>query len=492
MSRVPTKGIDYTSKDYESFRNDMIKQLGINMPEYTDIRQSDAGIVLLELLAQGLDVISYYQDVLANEVFLSTAEQRSNVLKWCKILGYTPKESTPSEFTQVFVLSSVQDTDTIIPVGTKVKTQSSSTESEIYFETVSDLVIPAGKLGNEMQDGKYLYTVKTVQGVSVSGEFLGSSTGSKDQSFKLNYTPVILNSVSVMVNEGSGFEEWSRVDTFIDSTPTSKVYTVSINDNDEAVITFGDGIFGKIPLVYENGIYCDYRVGGGTQGNVGAMKICLLDSNLALVEETFNPYVADVEGQNKESIEEIKINAPASYRTVWGALTAEDFAEVTKANILEVDKVASYTAGASNTDINIYVLLKNDAPLTDSIKSSILDLFDENKGGRKLIGTGTVSVFPAIKTPVNISATLAVKDRYDFETVKANITAFLEDYFAVGNYDFDTELSIPSLSAEVMNPENAIDGIRYFKITSPTEDILTPSEGAIYTLGTVTITNGGA
>ena len=195
MSRVPTKGIDYTSKDYESFRNDMIKQLGIKMPEYTDISQSDAGIVILELLAQGLDVISYYQDVLANEVFLSTAEQRSNVLKWCKILGYIPKESTPSEFTQVFVLSSVQDTDTIIPAGTKVKTQSSSTESEIYFETASDLVIPAGKLGNEMQDGKYLYTVKVVQGVSVSGEFLGSSTGSKDQSFKLNYTPVILEGV---------------------------------------------------------------------------------------------------------------------------------------------------------------------------------------------------------------------------------------------------------------------------------------------------------
>ena len=492
MSRVPTKGIDYTSKDYESFRNDMIKQLGIKMPEYTDISQSDAGIVILELLAQGLDVISYYQDVLANEVFLSTAEQRSNVLKWCKILGYIPKESTPSEFTQVFVLSSVQDTDTIIPAGTKVKTQSSSTESEVYFETASDLVIPAGKLGNEMQDGKYLYTVKVIQGVSVSGEFLGSSTGSKDQSFKLNYTPVILNSVSVMVNEGSGFEEWSRVDTFIDSTPTSKVYTVSINDNDEAVITFGDGIFGKIPLVYENGIYCDYRVGGGTQGNVGAMKICLLDSNIAIVEETFNPNTADVEGQNKESIEEIKTNIPASYKNIWGAITEEDFAKVVKSNFAEVDKSSSYATGDRNKDVDIYVLLKNDFPLTDTIKQKILDLFDENKGGRKLIGTGTISVLPAIKTPINISATLSVKDRYDFETVKSNITAFLEDYFAVGNYDFDTELSIPSLSAEVMNPENAIDGIRFFKITSPTTDIMTPNKGVIYTLGTLTITNGGA
>ena len=408
------------------------------------------------------------------------------------MLSYIPKASTPAEFTQVFVLSSIQDTDTIIPAGTKVKTRGSTTEPEIYFETAKDHVIPAGKLGNEMQDGEYLYTVKVVQGISVSGELLGSSTGFKDQSFKLSYTPAILDSINVIINEGSGFEKWNRVNNFFDSTSTSKDYTVLINDNDEATITFGDGIFGKIPFVYEYGIYCDYRVGGGTKGNVGAMKICLLDSNIAIIAETFNPGTADVEGQDKESLEEIKMNVPASYRTIWGALTVDDFAAVTKANFLEVDKASSYKTGESNTDINIYVLLKNDAPLTNKLKQSILDLFDENKGGRKLIGSGEVSVMPAIKTPIDITATLSVKSRYDFEEVKANITAFLENYFAVGNYEFDTELSIPSLSAEVMNPDNAIDGIRFFKITNPTEDIMTPSEGVIYTLGTLTITDGGS
>lgn len=492
MSRLPTNGIDYTSKDYESFRNDMINKLGIKMPEYTDTRQSDAGIVLLELLAQGLDVLSYYQDVLANEVFLVTEEQRNNALKWCQILSYIPKTSTPAEFTQVFVLSSAQTEETVIPAGTIVKTQGSSTEPEVYFETESDLIIPVGALGNEQEDGEYLYTVKVVQGVSVLGEFVGSSTGSKDQSFKLNYTPVLLDSISVIVNEGNGFEKWNRVDNFVDSTSTSKDFLVTINDNDEATITFGDGVFGKIPAVYENGIYCDYRVGGGTQGNVGAMKICLLDSNIALVADTFNPSTADIEGQDKESLEEIKTNAPVSYRTIWGALTTEDFAGVVKNNFLEVDKAVSYAVGDNNRDVNIYVLLKNDAVLTDSIKEDILDLFDESKGGRKLIGSGDIKVYPAIKTPVNLSFTLAVKDRYDFNTVKSNITAFLTDYFAVGNYDFNTELSFSSLIAEVLNPDNAIEGVRFFEITSPTANYMTPQNGAIFTLGTLTITNGGA
>lgn len=492
MSRVPTKGIDYTSKDYESFRNDMINQLRIKMPEYTDIRQSDAGIVILELLAQGLDVLSYYQDVIANEAFLVTAEQRSSVLRWCQMLGYIPKTSTPSEFTQVFVLISEQDTDTIIPAGTKVKTQASANESEVYFETATDLIIPAGKLGNEMQDGEYLYAVKVVQGISVSGELVGSSNGSKDQNFILNYTPVISDSVSVLINEGFGFEKWERVDSFIDSTATSKVYTVTTNDKDEAVITFGDGVFGKIPFAYNNGIYCDYRVGGGTQGNVGAMKICLLDTNIALVKETFNPNTADVYGQDKEPIEDIKVNATTYYRTIWGAVTEEDFAGVMKVYFSDVDKSVSYATGERMKDVNIYVLLKDDAPLTSSLQQEMLDIFDENKGGRKLIGTGTISIIPAIKTPVDITATLAVKNRYDFEEVKSNITAFLENYFAVGNYDFETELSFPSLSAEVMNPANAIEGIRYFKITSPVNDTITPGEGVIFTLGTLNIIDGGA
>lgn len=493
MSRTPTKGIDYTSKDYESFRNDMIKQLGIKMPEYTDIRQSDAGIVLLELLAQGLDVISYYQDVLANEVLLVTAEQRSSVLKWCQVLGYIPKASTPSEFTQVFVLSSAQTTDTIIPAGTKVKTQASTTESEIYFETASDLIIPAGKLGNEMQDGEYLYTVKVVQGVSVSGELMGSSTGSKNQSFKLNYTPVILDSITVMVNEGIGFEKWERVDSFIDSTPTSKVYTATIHDNDEAVITFGDGIFGKIPFVYDNGLYCSYRVGGGTKGNVGAMKICLLDSNLALVAETFNPNTANVEGHNKESLEEIKINAPVAHRNIWGALTAEDFANVVKLNFPNVSLAASYFEefGYTGAVMNMYVVLNNDAPVTEDFCNEVLDLFDENKGGRKIIGAGEIRIQPAIKVPLDISINLSVKPRYDFDKVKSEITAFLEDYFSVGNYPFDTELSISELSASIMNPENAIEGIRSLRITSPSEDIITVGYGEILTLGSLTIDGGG-
>ena len=492
MARIPTNGVDYTSKDYESFRNDMISKLGIKMPEYTDTRQSDAGIVILELLAQGLDIISYYQDVIANEAFLVTEEQRSNALKWCQILGYVPKSSTPAEFYQVFILSSVQSTDTVIPAGTVVKTIGSVTEPSVYFETKSDLIIPAGALGNETdENGKYLYTVKVVQGVSIKSELVGSSTGAPDQSFTLSYTPVILESLSVVIDEGSGFREWSRVDSFVDSSATSRDYVAVINENDEAVITFGDGVFGKIPLEHNNGIFCSYRIGGGTSGNVGANKICLVDSNLAVISRTFNPDTADVLGQDKETLAEIRKNAPNAHRTKWGALTTKDFADVIDINFPEVDKVTAYENKEQSRDIDIYLLLKEDAPVTEDVTSEILELFDENKGGRKIVGAGEITLYPAIKVPLDINITLSVKDRYNFDTVKAQVEEFVRDYFAVGNRDFNTEFVPSSLCAEIMNPDNALGGVRYVKISSPTYDYSPANRGEIHTLNSLTITNGG-
>lgn len=80
QNRQATLGIDYSSRDYESFRADMIRHLQSVLPTYTDTSQNDAGIVIIEGLARALDVISYYVDREANEALLATAKQRKNAL----------------------------------------------------------------------------------------------------------------------------------------------------------------------------------------------------------------------------------------------------------------------------------------------------------------------------------------------------------------------------------------------------------------------------
>lgn len=492
MSRIPTAGIDYTSKDYEAFRNMMLNDLGIKMPEYTDKRQSDAGVVILELLSQGLDILSYYQDVIANEAFLVTEEQRNNALKWCQMLSYVPRYATPARFHQVFVLSSPQPTDTTIPAGTVVKTVGSAVENEILFETVEDLIIPADKLGDEKDDdGNYLYSVEVVQGLTISGELLGSSNATPNQSFTLNYTPVILDSVNVIINEGSGFEKWTRVENFVESTPTSKHYTVSLNDNDEATIVFGNGVFGKIPARYNNGLYCDYRIGGGEDGNVGANKITVLDANIAVVSETFNPDLPFENGQNKESLDEIKINAPVANRTLWGALTLEDFAGVVTLNFPDVQYATSKRDPENVDNIFIYLYLRDEQELTQDFINKVLETFDENKGGRKIVGADKIFIEYATFVPVDLECSLVVRDRYSRAEVEGKIREYLTHYLKKGNYPFDKELSLTELASSVMDADNAIDGVKSFKFTSPDEDILTPETGEIFTLNSLVFNTSG-
>ena len=96
-------GKDYLTLDYEGFRQMMIDRLKERLPEYTDFSETDMGIVLIELTAHGLDILSYYKDRQSLECFLPTARERKNVIMHCKTyFGYNLAGATPAIFVQIF------------------------------------------------------------------------------------------------------------------------------------------------------------------------------------------------------------------------------------------------------------------------------------------------------------------------------------------------------------------------------------------------------
>ena len=171
MARTATNGIDYTDKDYESFRAKMLETLQKKMPEYTDLRESDAGVVIIELLAMGLDVLSMYQDIYANEAYITTAEQRENVMNWCSILGYTPRFATSAKFEQIFELIGVQNTDVTIPKGTVIKTSGTSGEEE--DETSTNFYNSI----KEITKSTYIYKINPKIRINVTKKEDGSEYG---------------------------------------------------------------------------------------------------------------------------------------------------------------------------------------------------------------------------------------------------------------------------------------------------------------------------
>ena len=209
------------------------------------------------------------------------------------------------------------------------------------------------------------------------------------------------------------------------------------------------------------------------------------------VDSTFNPEGAYEYGQDKETVEEIKVNAPRYSEVRWGALTLQDFSGVVLLNFPEVVFANSERDSEDIDSIHIYLLTKDGATLSPVLKAKIDSFFDENKGGRKIVGANKIYVEPATLVAKDLTATLIVKDRYSRATVSAQIKACIEDYFAVGNYPFNKELSLSELAAYVMNPDNAIQGIKSFYFTSPTDAVITPTAKQIFSLGTLTINASG-
>ena len=468
MSRKPTANIDYTSRDYEAFRELLIQKLQEKMPEYTDTSETDAGIVILEALANGLDILSLYSDIIANDVILPTTQDRKLAVIIAKCLGYAPYNQTASEYPQVFVLGEKRLEDTIIPKGTIVKTKDSSDLATLYFETVEDFVIPRGALGNEQdEDGNYLYTVQVKQGSSVYQDVLGSSTGAPLQSFALHYTNALIDSIELYINEGSGQELWKRVDTFIDYDETSRVYTASVDEFDVCTIEFGNGLRGKIPSVYPNGIVANYRIGGGEVGNVSANIITELDSTVAYVESTFN-LEATVLGHEKESLESIKENAPASYRTRDRIVALDDYSDLLRINFYDFLHLKTLRDAEDKKLAHIFYMMRQGYSMTANLVSKIAEFIAE----RSMVGT-TYDLNSFVEQPVDLDCVMFVDQDYDKDELVANATAYLEGVtFFYGELKFGDSIIKSDLESEI---KNTFEGILSFRINSPTDDIISPT-----------------
>lgn len=481
MSRKPTPNIDYTSRDYEAFRELLIQKLQEKMPEYTDTSETDAGIVILEALANGLDILSLYSDIIANDVILPTTQDRKLAVIMARCLGYIPYNQTASEYPQVFVLSEIRDQDTIIPKGTVVKTKDSSDLAALYFETMEDFVIPSGALGDEKDDnGQYLYTVRVQHGSSVYQDVIGSSSGAPLQSFKLNYTNALIDTLELYVNEGTGQELWKRVDSFLDADETSKVYTISVDEFDVCTVEFGNGLKGKVPTAYPNGIVANYRIGGGEASNVSAGIITELDSSVAYVESTFN-LEATILGHEKESLESIKENAPASYRTRDRLVALDDYSDLLRINFYDFLTLKTLRDAEDKKRVHIFYMMRQDYSMTAKLVEDIAVFIAD----RSMIGT-TYDLNPYVAQPVNLDCVMYVDQDYDKEELKANAIAYLEGVtFHYGELRFEDTIVKSDLENEV---KSVFDGILSFRINTPTDDIISPTAPQnVLTKGTINI-----
>jgi hypothetical protein len=78
----------YLAKDYESFRRLLFDRIGQTLPEWGETHVPDIGVALVELLAYVADALSYHQDAVATEAYLSTARLRTSIRRHCQLVDY--------------------------------------------------------------------------------------------------------------------------------------------------------------------------------------------------------------------------------------------------------------------------------------------------------------------------------------------------------------------------------------------------------------------
>ena len=120
--------------------------------------------------------------------------------------------------------------------------------------------------------------------------------------------------------------EWSPRRDLLASNALDKKFVVEMEEDGTAYLRFGDDRYGMRPNV-ETSFEATYRVGNGTEGNIGADTLTHIVTSDSRIFSIRNPLPAK-RGVDPEPLEDVRQKAPAAFRTQERAVTPEDYAEV--------------------------------------------------------------------------------------------------------------------------------------------------------------------
>lgn len=462
--------VDYMARDYDSLLRSMRAMIPAKLPEWTEYEsEADFGNVLLQLFAHMGDILSYYQDRVANESFLGTARTRRSIIQHLRLIGYRLATAAPASATLTLALPADCGERVVIRRGDAFATRSSRTRPSVRFEYTAEVplvidcaALPVVQLGERRR--KLFHGVPVEEGRLVRDEFLGVSDGTPDQRFTLAHPRLILRSLGegqainrdiVLRSELGGVAtEWTLRETLAFSRADQTDFAVEIDEDDAAVVLFGDGALGAIP---EPGatLTATYRVGGGALGNAAAGSIdTVVDApQLALLAaEVTNP-APSTGGAERESIEHAVRHAPAVFRSLRRAVTADDY----RALALQFSGVGKVRAEATRWNtVTLYVAPQGGGHVSDVLEASLLAFFEDKRPI-----TTTIEVEDVDYVPVHVTAEVGVKGYYAPQRVREQVERAGAALLAFDNVDFAQTLYLSKFYEAV----EAVDGVEYVNIT---------------------------
>jgi Baseplate J-like protein len=142
-NRPGLTAIAYRVGTFAAFREAMLEAIARQpaLRGLTTRQSDDPGITLLELWAAVADVLTFYQERIANEAFLRTAVERDSILRLVRLLDYHLRPGLAATTRLAFTAD--DGTAVRIPVGLRVMSTPGQDERPQTFETVEAITADA-------------------------------------------------------------------------------------------------------------------------------------------------------------------------------------------------------------------------------------------------------------------------------------------------------------------------------------------------------------
>ncbi|MEW7847669.1 putative baseplate assembly protein [Massilia aurea] len=100
---------------------------------------TDPAIALLDCWATVADVLTFYQERIANEGYLRTATELRSMFELARLVGYRPRPGVAASVYLSYTIDANTAQDIIVPQGSRAQTIPGQDEQPQIFETVEDL-----------------------------------------------------------------------------------------------------------------------------------------------------------------------------------------------------------------------------------------------------------------------------------------------------------------------------------------------------------------
>ena len=418
--------LDISQLDFDGIK-DNLKTFLKQQDEFTDYDFEGSGMnILLDVLAYNTHYLGYNANMLANEMYLDSADQRSSVVSLAKQVGYTPKSAVSSKATIDVVVNNASGASLTMSRGTKFTT--TVDETNYSFVNNADVSISPS-------DGVYQFSdLDIYEGTYLNYKYT-ANTSDTDQRFIIPNDNVDTTTLTVKIQESASDSTTNTYTlaggiTGLDST--SQVYFLQEVEDGRYEVYFGDGVLGKA-VADGNIVILDYITCNRAEPN-GASTFTLSGTIGNFSNVTITTLNNAVNGDGPESIKSIKYNAPRDYTSQDRAVTAEDYKVLVKSLYANAQSVQVYGGEDAATPdygkVYISIKAKSGSNLTEVTKTSLV---------QSLKSYAVASVTPVIIDPETTFITLTTTFKYDSSLTTKDVSTLQTNVLtAVSNYNTDT------------------------------------------------------